>query len=466
MNDVVIKVDPYYWFNEKNLVLLKELVEVIPNSEYALELIKLRIEVINIILEKSSLLEENFNKKFSYFNPEELDSKDLIDIVISNLKIETKKVSAVIIVFNEERCINRCINSIINKVDEIVIVDTGSTDNTMNLIKEYNNENIKLYNFQWNNNFSEARNFAKSKANNDWIFFIDADEYIEDSSNISLILNSFNNIPVSNSLVISPLITNSNGHNILTVKRIFLKSSNINFFGKIHEEPRKDIDKSGKDLVYISLKININHDGYLNDVMKSKDKIKRNITLLKDMLSIEPHNPRWAYFLVRDGFEIMNLQDIENIIYNSVLIDINYKIDKINLKYHEFTFAFLDILAKIKLITKEFSQLDNILIILNEMIPNNSNSFYYSIMSNFIQIKDKTQDLLNKTIKYREDNYYIQPGMIHSNGYHIDFLIGMLLFETAKYKSSFKYFDFLEDKYTDLGIIKNYKPIINLKEYI
>lgn len=56
--------------------------------------------------------------------------------------------------------------------------------------------------------------------------------------------------------------------------------------------------------------------------------------------------------------------------------------------------------------------------------------------------------------------------MLHSNGYHIDFLIALLLFETGKYKSSFKYFDFLEDKFTDIGIIQNYKQILTLKDYI
>ena len=281
-----------------------------------------------------------------------------------------------------------------------------------------------------------------------------------------MLLNSFNNIPIINSLVISPKIINHNEHTIISVKRIFTQKSNIEFFGKIHEEPRKDISKLGKDLFHLSLNIVINHDGYLPNIIESKNKLKRNLDLLEEMLVVEPTNPRWSYFLVRDGLEVIELDKLENLIYNSILIDSNSQISIKNLKYHEFTFALLDILARIKLITKDFYLLEIIINILNDLIPQNSNSFYYSIISKFIKIKESTQLLLNETINYRNNNINIQPGMLHSNGYHIDFLIALLLFETGKYKSSFKYFDFLEDKFTDIGIIQNYKQILTLKDYI
>lgn len=466
MKNINLKINPYFWFDKKNLIYLKSLIPLSSNNEYAVKLINDRIEVLENILEQSPSLEKKINESYLETDLSNLSLEDLINLITENLKINYKKISAVIIVFNEERCINRCITSLINKVDEIIILDTGSTDNTINLIKKYNNPIIKLYNYNWNCNFSEARNFAKSKATNEWIFFIDADEYLDSSSNIKLLLNSFNNIPIINSLVISPKIINHNEHTIISVKRIFTQKSNIEFFGKVHEEPRKDIGKLGKDLFHLSLNIVLNHDGYLPDIMESKKKLKRNLDLLEEMLVMEPTNPRWSYFLVRDGLEVIELDKLENLIYNSILIDPNSQISIKNLKYHEFTFGFLDILAKIKLITKDFYLLEIIIDILNHLIPQNSNSFYYSIISKFIKIKDSTQLLLNETINYRNNNLNVQPGMIHSNGYHIDFLIALLLFETGKYKSSFKYFDFLEDKFIDLGIIQNYKQILTLKNYI
>ncbi|MCI7344290.1 MAG: glycosyltransferase [Fusobacterium necrophorum] len=466
MKNINLKINPYFWFNKKNLIYLRSLIPLSSNNEYAIKLINDRIEVLENILEQSSFLEKKINESYLEIDLSNLNLEDLINLLTENLKINYKKISAVIIVFNEERCINRCITSLINKVDEIIILDTGSTDNTINFIKKYNSHIIKLYNYNWNYNFSEARNFAKSKATNEWIFFIDADEYLDSSSNIKLLLNSFNNIPIINSLVISPKIINHNEHTIISVKRIFTQKSNIEFFGKIHEEPRKDISKLGKDLFHLSLNIVINHDGYLPNIIESKNKLKRNLDLLEEMLVVEPTNPRWSYFLVRDGLEVIELDKLENLIYNSILIDSNSQISIKNLKYHEFTFALLDILARIKLITKDFYLLEIIINILNDLIPQNSNSFYYSIISKFIKIKESTQLLLNETINYRNNNINIQPGMLHSNGYHIDFLIALLLFETGKYKSSFKYFDFLEDKFTDIGIIQNYKQILTLKDYI
>ncbi|EOU1943641.1 hypothetical protein DMN42_15280, partial [Clostridium perfringens] len=59
------------------------------------------------------------------------------------------------------------------------------------------------------------------------------------------------------------------------------------------------------------------------------------------------------------------------------------------------------------------------------------------------------------------NNFNVQHGMLHSNGYHIDFLIAVLLFECGDYKNSIKYFNFLKDKYTDYGIINHYKYILN-----
>ena len=65
------------------------------------------------------------------------------------------------IVKNEEAVLGRCLESIKDMVDEIIIVDTGSMDNTKNIAKRYTD---KIYDFPWCDDFSAARNFAFSKA--------------------------------------------------------------------------------------------------------------------------------------------------------------------------------------------------------------------------------------------------------------------------------------------------------------
>ena len=78
---------------------------------------------------------------------------------------------------NEESVLKRCLDSYSGLFDEIIIVDTGSTDNTKNIAAGYTD---KIYDFEWTGDFSEARNFAFSKASCDYIFSADADEVLDD----------------------------------------------------------------------------------------------------------------------------------------------------------------------------------------------------------------------------------------------------------------------------------------------
>ena len=85
-------------------------------------------------------------------------------------------VSVCMIVKNESNTLARCLDSLKSIWDELIIVDTGSTDNTIELARAYTD---KVYEFAWTGNFSEARNFALSKATCDYIYTADADEILE-----------------------------------------------------------------------------------------------------------------------------------------------------------------------------------------------------------------------------------------------------------------------------------------------
>jgi len=82
------------------------------------------------------------------------------------------------IVKNEESCLEDCLNSYKDAFDEIIVVDTGSTDSTKDIAHKFTN---KVYDFSWVNDFSKARNFAFSLCNCDYIFSADADEILEPS---------------------------------------------------------------------------------------------------------------------------------------------------------------------------------------------------------------------------------------------------------------------------------------------
>lgn len=84
-------------------------------------------------------------------------------------------ISLCMIVKNEEDVLKRCLESIKDVVDEIVIVDTGSTDNTKRIAKEFTD---KIYHFNWIDDFAKARNCSFSKATKDYILWLDADDVV------------------------------------------------------------------------------------------------------------------------------------------------------------------------------------------------------------------------------------------------------------------------------------------------
>lgn len=86
------------------------------------------------------------------------------------------EISMCMIVKNEEKVLARCLDSVADLMDEIIIVDTGSTDKTKEIASRYTD---KIYDFSWVDDFSAARNFAFSKATKDYIYTADADEVLD-----------------------------------------------------------------------------------------------------------------------------------------------------------------------------------------------------------------------------------------------------------------------------------------------
>ena len=86
-------------------------------------------------------------------------------------------ISACVIVRNEEKNLPRWLNCMSALADELVVVDTGSTDKTVDLAKQ---AGAQVYSFPWINDFAAAKNYAIDQARGKWILFLDADEYWEE----------------------------------------------------------------------------------------------------------------------------------------------------------------------------------------------------------------------------------------------------------------------------------------------
>lgn len=93
------------------------------------------------------------------------------------------EISLCMIVKNEEKCLARCLNCVKDIVDEIVIVDTGSTDHTKEIAYQFTD---KVYDYEWIDNFSDARNFSFSKATKPYMMWLDADDILLEKDQLEL----------------------------------------------------------------------------------------------------------------------------------------------------------------------------------------------------------------------------------------------------------------------------------------
>lgn len=186
------------------------------------------------------------------------------------------KMTLCMIVKNEEKYIDNCLKSIHDIVDEIIIVDTGSTDNTKSICKKYTD---KIYDYEWDNDFSNARNFSFSKSTNEYIMWLDADDILMEQDRIKLkkLKLELNNIPQNSISMIYNYAFNKDNKPTLTFKRnrIVRKSSNIKWIGFVHEVLDLNIEESyNSDIVITHTR---NHSNTNRNLIIFEDKINNNV---------------------------------------------------------------------------------------------------------------------------------------------------------------------------------------------
>jgi tetratricopeptide (TPR) repeat protein len=103
------------------------------------------------------------------------------------LDVERPTLSAALIVKNEERALGRALVSIRDAVDEIVVVDTGSTDRTKEIARNFTD---RVYDFEWTEDFAAARQFSFDRATGDWVFWLDADDIVVHADRIRAALRA------------------------------------------------------------------------------------------------------------------------------------------------------------------------------------------------------------------------------------------------------------------------------------
>jgi tetratricopeptide (TPR) repeat protein len=200
---------------------------------------------------------------------------------LSPLSVKNR-LSAALIVRDESQFIDDCLASLVGKVDQIVLVDTGSRDDTLEKARRFS---VQIHHFAWCDDFSAARNFAIDQATGGWILYIDADERFEvpDPSHLEAVLAD--DSKAAWNLRFHPRL----GWTPYAEPRLFRNDPRIRFEGAIHESMRGGITNvmlaDGKQTGTCDLALQ--HVGYEDDQSR---KNSRNIPLLTARLARDPEH--------------------------------------------------------------------------------------------------------------------------------------------------------------------------------
>ncbi|MBV6716775.1 glycosyltransferase [Paenibacillus chitinolyticus] len=191
--------------------------------------------------------------------------------------MKSQTISLCMIVKDEERTLDRCLASVKDFIDEMIIIDTGSTDNTIAIAKKHG---AQVHSYKWCDDFADARNFANQFATSDYILSLDGDEWISEDTDLSVFKETFKHefyyLNIRNLIQVGVV----ENHSLI---RLFKRG--FSFTGSIHEQI--DLGKYSSDEGGF-LSAFINHDGYMESVVKNKNKKNRNRSLLEKEIRKNP----------------------------------------------------------------------------------------------------------------------------------------------------------------------------------
>jgi tetratricopeptide (TPR) repeat protein len=214
------------------------------------------------------------------------------------------RLSVCMIVRNEERFLGQCLASVKDIADELIVIDTGSTDRTIEIARELG---AQVGHFEWCNDFAAARNASITPATGDWILFLDADEELStvEKQNLPALLNSDNV-----ALIRLPLINTHQGQISKSIlPRLYRNIPAIQFQGCVHEGVYTALLKVSKEWqMEISVgDMLILHHGYTDEVITERNKVQRNYELLVKALEERPNE---AYFYMQLGLELRRMDQL------------------------------------------------------------------------------------------------------------------------------------------------------------
>lgn len=199
---------------------------------------------------------------------------------------------------NEEPWIGRCLTSIHSYADEIIVVDTGSQDQTAAIVRSMGG---CVYSFDWTGSFAEARNYGLNQAKGEWVMWLDADEEA-DAEQVGW-LRELHRYETSNLLAVEMIHFNSSmqphpdSAYRMMHHRLFRNGKGFRFEGDIHEQicnPYLSMEDEVRKCAVLPL--TLLHYGYLEAVANSKNKFTRNFGMLQKKLAIMEEPDPWLLY--------------------------------------------------------------------------------------------------------------------------------------------------------------------------
>ena len=203
------------------------------------------------------------------------------------------KISACMIIKNEAEMLPRCLRSI-RWVDEIIIVDTGSTDRSIEIAKKFG---VSVYECPWQDNFSLHRNQSIEHCTGDWFLIIDADEELVPMTDPKNLREYFDSIPPDISALLAHTTEIDNGEKTSSwfSYKFFRKKDFIEFQQIVHNEP---VFKNRSAITDIKF----NHFGYSLSADKMAMKTKRSENLLRQRMKDDPNDHVAVLYMMQTFF--------------------------------------------------------------------------------------------------------------------------------------------------------------------
>lgn len=199
------------------------------------------------------------------------------------------------IVRDEEAFLDRCLTSVKDIVDEICVLDTGSTDRTQEIARQHG---ARVETFEWCDDFAAARNAALQMCTGDWILVLDADEQITTELAREAFDVFMEEHAESAGTVWIDNETESGDRSQVAITRFFPSGPEWKFDGCIHEQ----LTRGGSTPQRANTRVRVQHDGYSPSTLAEKGKFERNERLLKAMIERTPDDPYAWYQLGRTYF--------------------------------------------------------------------------------------------------------------------------------------------------------------------